>query len=144
MPTLPPTQPTETTSTPLTTSNAEFLTAIFVGLEVDERPMVLSIVGAINDKTAWPGGIGWTLDTDTSNAALNWYFTLSTYLPDGGTYHRRKQQFHRAFGVMLDDIGTKAAPRARLDACPPSYLIETSAGNFQAGYLFGEPCADLA
>jgi hypothetical protein len=44
---------------------------------------------------------------------------------------------------MLDDVGTKAAPRDRLNACPPSYLIETSPDIFQAGYLFSEPCADL-
>jgi hypothetical protein len=44
---------------------------------------------------------------------------------------------------MLDDIGTKSAKRERLDACQPSYLIETSPGNYQAGYLFQEPEADL-
>jgi hypothetical protein len=44
---------------------------------------------------------------------------------------------------MLDDLGTKALPLSRLDGCPPSYVIETSEGNFQAGYLFDEPQTDF-
>jgi len=40
---------------------------------------------------------------------------------------------------MLDDIGTKAAPRSRLDPLPPSVLVQTSEGNYQALYLFPEP-----
>lgn len=137
-------QPDQTPETTITT-NAEFLAAIFQGLQADERPMVVCIVGAINDKTKWPTGWGWTpAGVNTTSATSNWYFTLSTYKPKDGDYRRRKDQFCRAFGVMLDDIGTKAAPRERLDACPPSYLIETSAGNHQAGYLFDQPCEDLA
>ena len=142
-PTLLPGGPDAPPETPVT-PNADFLAAIFKGLTGDERPVVVGIKGRIDASTKWPAGSGWMAGLDTSDRSLNWYFTLSTYLPEGGVYRRRKQQFHRAFGVMLDDIGTKAAPRERLDACPPSYLIETSASNFQAGYLFDEPCADLA
>ena len=147
--TLAPTPLAQTPESPLTTpvgiSNAEFLSAVFTGVQDGERPMVLGINGKIDEKTSWPAGIGWTPDINTSAVSLNWYFTLSTYRAnEAGKYRRKKDQFHRAFGVMLDDIGTKAAPRARLDACPPSYLIETSPGNHQAGYLFDEPCAELA
>ena len=131
-----------TSETPVT-PNHDFLAAIFDGLSADERPMVLGIKGSIGSITKCPAGSGWTLGADTGDAMLNWNFTLSTYVPEGGAYRRRKSQFHRAFGVMLDDIGTKAAPRERLNACPPSYLIETSAGNFQAGYLFAQPSSDL-
>ena len=126
------------------TRNTDFLAAIFSGLGAEDRPVVVSIKGTIGASTKWPAGSGWLPGVDTDDATLNWYFTLSTYLPEGGIYRRRKTQWHRAFGLMLDDIGTKAEPRERLDACPPSYLIETSAGNFQAGYLFTEPCTDLA
>jgi len=41
---------------------------------------------------------------------------------------------------MLDDVGTKVAIE-RL-TLPPSWLIETSLGNHQAGYLLREPLAD--
>lgn len=134
----------KTTETPLgQVSNADFLDTIFVDMRSDERTMVVGIKGAINDQTRWDA-VPWTPDVDTSDARSNWYFTLSTYLPKDAAYRRKKSQFYRAFGVNLDDIGTKAHPRARLDACPPSYLIETSEGNYQAGYLFDVPVADLA
>ena len=125
-------------------TNADFLAAIFTGLGEEERPVVLGIRGTISDRTVWGAGTGWTTGMPVDDEALNWYFTLSTYRPYNSQYRRRKAQFVRAFGVYLDDVGTKAAPRERLDACPPSYLIETSAGNFQAGYLFDEPCTELA
>ena len=41
---------------------------------------------------------------------------------------------------MLDDVGTKVAME-RL-TLPPSWLLETSAGNYQAGYLLREPLTD--
>jgi len=125
-------------------TNAELLADVFTGLEEDERPIVLGIPGRINDKTKWGAGTAWSPGVPVDNTELNWYFTLSTYRAKNGQYRRQKAQFHRAFGVYLDDVGTKAAPRTRLDACPPTYLIETSPGNFQAGYLFDEPCGDLA
>lgn len=37
----------------------------------------------------------------------------------------------------------KALPLERLSACPPTYIIETSEGNLQAGYLFDTPQTDL-
>ena len=44
------------------------------------------------------------------------------------------------YAVMLDDIGTKVAME-RL-TLPPSWLLETSPGNHQAGYLLREPLTD--
>ena len=41
---------------------------------------------------------------------------------------------------MLDDVGTKVA-MGRL-TLQPSWLVETSAGNHQAGYLLREPLKD--
>jgi hypothetical protein len=138
-----PIGPEQTLESPATT-NAAFLAGIFGTLEGEDRPIVLGIPGAINAGTKWLAGTAWTPGVDTSDADLNWYFTLSTFSPADGTYRRKKVQFARAFGVMLDDVGTKAAPRERLDRCPPSYLIESSSGNFQAGYIFDVPCADVA
>lgn len=146
--TVSPDRPEETPETTVTTltevTNEKFLTAVFTQMQPNERPMIVSIAGSVNAQTKWPPGIGWTANADTHNTDRNWYFTLSTYLPKDGGYRRKKEQFHRACGVYLDDIGTKAAPRERLDACPPSYLIETSLGNYQAGYLFVQPVKDLA
>ena len=131
-----------------TVSNDKFLARVFTGLEPGECPIVLCIPDVIDKDTIWGVGRNWepsgcTIFSEVRDEEANWFFTLSTYLPKSGKYRRAKAQFHRAFGVMLDDIGTKSAKRERLDACPPSYLIETSPNNYQAGYLFQEPETDL-
>jgi DNA polymerase I-like protein with 3'-5' exonuclease and polymerase domains len=124
-------------------SNAEFMSLVFKTLEGDERPITISIFGAINSNTIWGRGQAWTADLCLDDTDANQYFTLATYSPTSEGYRRTKRQFNRAFGIMLDDIGTKAGSLQRLESCPPSYLIETSPGNFQAGYLFDSPCSDI-
>ena len=134
----------ETDKTYIPMTNAEFLAGVFIGLHDDERPLVLSIAGVINGKTEWPTGQPWAPGVVADDPAKNWFFTLSTYRRGEKGYRRRKEHFWRAFGVYLDDVGTKAAPSERLDACPPTYMVETSPGNYQAGYVFAEPVEDLA
>jgi hypothetical protein len=130
-------------------SNESFMAMVFKDLQPQERPIVMCITDAIDKDTYWGVGSSWApgLVKRTGNVnddEANWFFTLSTYLPEvNGQYRRTKALFHRAYGVMLDDIGTKSASRDRLDGCPPSYLIETSPGNYQAGYLFKEPQESL-
>jgi len=135
-------EPAEVTTETLITTNSDFLEGIFLDLQDGERPIVLDVRGPINAATRWGVGKAWEPGLDVDEEGMNWFFTLASFVPDDGKYRRRKSQFARAYGVYLDDVGTKAAPRERLDKCPPSYLIETSPGNFQAGYLFDEPCSD--
>jgi len=125
-------------------SNEVFLASIFPG-EGDHRPVVCSFPG--NPKTV-PGknwhGRPWIPGQTKLSPVHNNYFTLGTFKPDGnGFYRRTKKNFVALYGIMLDDIGTKAAGRERL-TIPPSYLIETSEGNYQAGYLFKDPVTDAA
>ena len=146
-PTLCATSPAETDLTDVTyfpASNAEFLAAIFKGLTEPHRPFVLGFAGKPKDRKAW-GGDAYRPDKISSDTpAFNWYFSLAVFAPDADGYRRREKDCAAVFGVMLDDLGTKALPLDRLDACPPSYIIETSPGNFQAGYLFDKPCCDFA
>lgn len=66
---------------------------------------------------------------------------MATYTANGkGEFRRKKEQFHALHAVMLDDLGTKI-PMERL-TLPPSWLIETSAGNYQAGYILQTPIND--
>jgi hypothetical protein len=133
----------KTDVTVLPTTNGDFLGAIFKGLTDPVRPFVLGFSGKPKDRKAW-GGEAWRADKSQSeNAAFNWYFSLAIYKPDYEGYHRREKDCAAVYGVMLDDLGTKALPLNRLDACPPSYVIETSEGNFQAGYLFTDPVTDF-
>lgn len=127
-------------------SNADFLASIFGSLKGDDRPVVCGISG--NPRTA-PGsswmGQPWVPGTIvTEEPGQNRYFSLATFNRDAhGKYKRQKKQFAGLTAIMLDDIGTKAPDRSRLDALPPTWLIETSPGNFQAGYAFSEPVTDL-
>lgn len=128
-------------STP--SNNEEFLQAVFAGLTEPHRPFVLGFDGKPKERKAWGGNPWQAGKTSTENPSLNWYFTLATYAPDDG-YHRQEKHCAGVFGVMLDDVGTKALPLERLAACPPSIVIETSDGNFQATYLFDEVQTDLS
>ena len=124
-------------------TNEQFLTAIFKGLAEPLRPFLLGFAGKPKDRKSW-GGDAWSAGkTSTDNDSQNWYFSLAVYQPVDDGYHRREKDCAAIYGVMLDDIGTKAVTLQRLEACPPSYVIETSPGNFQAGYLFTEPQTDL-
>lgn len=138
-----PKQSAESFQTVIPTTNAEFLATIFNALQEPQRPFALGFSGKPKDRKAWGGEAWHHAKTDVKNAALNWYFSLATYAPADDGYHRREKNCAAIYGVMLDDIGTKSLPLDRLDACPPSYVIETSEGNFQAGYLFSEPCTNF-
>ena len=124
--------------------NSEFLLAVF-GELVDARPVVVSFEG---HPARVPGkdwsGMPWqgTLNLSASlPASVNNYFSLAVFRPDeAGHFRRQKARFQALYAVMLDDIGTKVALE-RL-TLPPSWLLETSHGNHQAGYLLAEPLAD--
>ena len=107
------------------------------------RPFVLGFPGQPKDRKNWGGDALRPGETSTDDATLNWYFTLAVFAPSAAGYRRREKDCAAVCGVMLDDLGTKALPLERLEACPPSYVIETSPGNFQAGYLFTEPQTDM-
>jgi hypothetical protein len=68
-----------------------------------------------------------------------WYFCVSTVngKPNakGTMVGRGRGNLIRAHCLVLDDIGTKAAP----PPIEPSWKIETSRGNFQWGYLLNPP-----
>jgi len=126
-------------------SNDIFLRAVF-GQELTEaRPVVVSFTG---NPTHVPGkawfGKPW-MDSDDPAATLaadaNNYFSLAVFRPDeAGQYRRQKTRFHSLHAVMLDDVGSKV-PLERL-TLEPSWLLETSPANFQAGYLLHEPIVD--
>ncbi len=130
-------------------SNEDFLLAIFgeamAGGTADARPMVVSFVGNPKEvpSNRWRSR-PWRRGAEVSAslpASANNYFSLAMLRPDqAGNYRRRKVDFAALGAVMLDDVGTKVALE-RL-TLPPSWLIETSPGNHQAGYLLLDPLVD--
>ncbi len=124
--------------------NGEFLLAVF-GELVDARPVLVSFEGnpASVPAKVWFGRPwqGTPEESASLPASANNYFSLAVFRPDeAGLIRRQKTRFQALYAVMLDDIGTKVALE-RL-TLPPSWLLETSPGNHQAGYLLGEPLAD--
>jgi hypothetical protein len=125
--------------------NGEFLLVVFGDGAALARPVVVSFQGN-------PGGVPakvwfgnpWQGNPDMSTslpASANNYFSLATFRPDeAGKFRRQKSLFHALHAVMLDDVGTKVAME-RL-TLSPSWLLETSLGNYQAGYLLREPLTD--
>jgi hypothetical protein len=125
--------------------NRDFLRTVFGGELGGARPVVVSFKGnpGTVPRKAWFGRSwrgGSHPATDLSADANN-YFSLAVFRPDeAGKYRRQKGSFQALRAVMLDDVGSKV-PRERL-TLPPSWLLETSPGNCQAGYLLREPLAD--
>lgn len=70
-----------------------------------------------------------------------WYMNIATYQTDDSDGKRYRQQkfYDQLHVVVLDDIGTKVQP----NALEPTYIIESSEGNYQWGYVLAEPL-DLA
>lgn len=132
---------TETPETAETTNQA-FLEAIFGPCDpaADVRPLLCAKHGDPDNKKA-----GWSPQpwgaTPPENPDLNWYVQPSTFASVNGTWRAQKAAAVAVHAVMLDDVGTKV-PMARLTACRPSWLLETSPGNFQAGYIFSTPIDD--
>jgi len=124
-------------------SNTDFLQAVFGETLNDKRPMLVSFTGNPSNvnKQKWYGQ-PWD---NTSAIALpenaNNYFSLALFKPnEAGEYRRKKSQFQGLYSVMLDDIGSKVA-KDRL-TLTPSWLLETSPENYQAGYILVEPITD--
>jgi len=90
------------------------------------------------EKGVWSGK-AWEGD-DLALVASNNFFSIGLIKPDAkGRLARKKANFACLPCIMLDDIGTKAGELK----VPPTWMIETSPGNYQAGYAFIEPISDI-
>lgn len=123
-------------------TNNEFLTAVFgedapfahvTGFRFDP--------GAIPDDQhliAWRGDWAsrYSLQPDT-----NQYFCISIFNPDEkGIARRRKALFLRTRCIVLDDVREKLPLDQVQRLPPPSWILETSRGSEQWGYILAEPC----
>ncbi|MFA5525177.1 MAG: hypothetical protein WDA24_12525, partial [Tissierellales bacterium] len=120
--------------------NQEFLSAIFAKLSETTLPLVVTFPGEPS-KGNWCGK-PWVMNATHLPDTNNNYFSLSAFKADEqGNYQRRKTLFQGWYCVMLDDVGTKVAlEKLQLE---PSWLLETSPDNYQAGYLFDTPVTDV-
>jgi hypothetical protein len=138
--TLLPTPPEITCETCETCTNQDFMDAIFPSVPEGAHPAIVSFKGNPHSvlKAEWFAKpyAGQNLDPDA-----NCYFGVSSYHNDeSGAFRRTKKTFAALHAVMLDDLGTKV-PLDRV-TLPLSWLIETSEGNHQGGFILAEPIAD--
>lgn len=54
-------------------------------------------------------------------------------------FRNRRKDFYALSMIVLDDIGGKVSP----NSLKPTYIIESSEGNYQWGYVFETPVTDL-
>ena len=120
-------------------TNDEFLAAIFGQSFSNEHPLVCHKAGD-PDQGGWKA-VFWPCNTNQPD--WNWYFLPSLYRPDNtGLYRAKKDLATAVYVVMVDDVGTKVSFE-KFEDCPPSWVIETSPGNHQLGFIFAEPLIDL-
>ncbi len=125
-------------------SNEEFLQLVF-GERVIARPVLVGFRGNPSKVSAkaWFGKAWYGTEDDYACfvADANNYFSLAVFMPDElGQTRRQKARFQALHAIMLDDVGTKVhIGRLTLS---PTWLLETSLGNYQAGYLLNEPLTD--
>jgi hypothetical protein len=125
-------------------SNSEFLSAIF-----GEDAQWAHITDFNHDPGAIPAGqhlIAWKGDyacryhlTD----GYNQYFTISHFYCDEYSQARRRKALYRHTRVIvLDDVKEKLSLEAAQRLPPPAWVLETSPGSEQWGYILDIPCAD--
>ncbi len=74
-----------------------------------------------------------------AGAGMNTFFCISTFERiDGHCPGRTKGAFEACHVLVIDDVGTKVDPA--LITLAPSYVLQTSPGNYQVAYLLDEPC----
>jgi len=136
-----PTPPDKTDKTEITDyssiTNEDFIDSIFGDLTL-ARPVCVSFKGnpaTVNSKSWF--GQAYTKGKSLLPNDSNNYLSCSTYNPEDGHYRRQKKQFAALHWILLDDVGVKVV-KERVTLAP-SWIIETSPGNFQYGFILSKP-----
>ncbi len=121
-------------------NNKDFLTAIFG--DQYNRAHVTSFADDptdLTDRYLWGGGrFG-----DIALVPGNQYFTISLFSEDDtGRARRRKSLFEACYCIVLDDVREKLSSEEVKKLPEPAWILETSAGSEQWGYILDRPCTD--
>lgn len=114
----------------------EFLSVIFDGVNLSEQTVCLADVrpGPDGTRDIFPAR-AWKPGRSRIQGAT--YFAISTVRPANAQkkLQRTLADCMRTYVIVLDDIGTKVKPEVFADKPAPHYVLETSPGNFQWGYI---------
>lgn len=125
-------------------TNTEFLSALFG----DQTPWV-HVTDFAHDPSNIPKEqhlIAWKGDYFSRyhmGTATNQYFTISLfYCDDQKQARRRKALYRQTHCLVLDDVREKLSEEAAQKLPRPSWILETSPGSFQWGYILDKPCTE--
>ena len=125
-------------------TNQEFLSAVFRTSQDDAH--VTGFLDDPSDITSDRRGICWAGGSASEYRLLpgtNQYFTISTFnRDDQDKPRRRKALYKQTHCVVLDDVREKLSIEVAQTLPAPSWVMETSAGSEQWGYILTEPCTD--
>jgi hypothetical protein len=121
-------------------TNEEFLSAVFTRLPDAAFVAVCSKPGDPGTGK-WPAIRSDRIAANLSAEHNNYVACSSFHLSEDGSFRARKADFAACHFLMLDDLGTKVA-FDRLSGFDLSWLIETSAGNYQGGIILANPITD--
>lgn len=127
----------------LKVSNDEFLTLVF-GQDAPFAHVTCthhdpSNIPADSRAVAWGGGYNKDYQL---RPGTNQYFTISVFNPEDGRAVRRKGNFLRTICIVLDDVREKLSIEEASRLPEPSWILETSPGSEQWGYILSTPCHD--
>jgi len=124
----------------LPVTNDQFIEAIFAPRLGIHRPLVCGFAPDPRTAKSW-AATPWPCQT--ANELLNWFVAPALFKPDeSGKYHAKESLACSVHALMLDDLGSKI-PMDRISADTFSWLLETSPGNFQGGFIFDAPIFDI-
>lgn len=127
-------------------SNLEFLTALFGDdaswVHVTDFPYDPANIPSERHLAAWKGDY---FSRYQFQNGTNQYFTISNFYADEkGVARRRKALFRHTPVIVLDDVKEKLSMDEVQKLPKPSWILETSPGSEQWGYILSEPCTSRA
>jgi hypothetical protein len=125
-------------------TNSEFLTALFgehaPWVHVTDFPYDPGDIPKDKHLIAWKGDY---FSRYNIQPGSNQYFTISNfYCDDEGQARRRKALFRHTPVIVLDDVKEKLSMDEVSKLPSPAWILETSQGSEQWGYILNEPCED--
>jgi P4 family phage/plasmid primase-like protien len=135
----------EQTSEKSAVGPTNFLKAIFHTVPQNAVVPVLGFAQDPKKQKDWgPKAAGEQLPS-CIRSSNNTYFGISSLYPDeNGKIRAGKKYIAATHAVMVDDLGSGSGSKGDIDGLklPPSWVVETSPDNYQAGYIFKVPITD--
>lgn len=120
----------------------DFLNAMMALAPEGSRVLLNQFPGDPNSDIAEKWRVIPMRNVDQIEPRQNVYITLSAFGKSDGKFRRKKEAFAAALAFVIDDLGTKVSCDL-IDRLPPTMLVETSPGNYQAAYLFEKPITHI-